>query len=233
MVSHINTIRRRPIEPSCKERLFVHLFTRSKATANRIREGFFWFPSASPSILRGQKSQLLSSGRAISEQRLSERAALWTTRVYGQTCDQLWGEVILYVLYTSIHQHIVPTVVCAEFVTWIVVLLCMPSGSHFAGIHSANRERHQNLAAHHYRMFYFSALPPVHFDDHELTGTKKRKASRSDLFYLRIYVLAKTHMLDPPTSSFAGVSRVTSACELCQIFCHISENIGGVNPRNC
>ena len=49
------------------------------------------------------------------------------------------------VYVTSIHQHIEPTVVCAEFVTWIVVLLFMPKGSHFPGIHTAYRERQRNL----------------------------------------------------------------------------------------
>ena len=47
-----------------------------------------------------------------------------------------------------VHQHIEPKVVCAEFVTWIVVLFFMPKGSHFAGIHTAYRERQRNLTAH-------------------------------------------------------------------------------------
>ena len=36
----------------------------------------------------------------------------------------------------------------------------------------AYRERQRNLTAHHCRTF-LSARPPVHFGDHELTGTKK------------------------------------------------------------
>ena len=78
--------------------------------------------------------------------------------MYGQTRVHLCGAVergvCFYVLCTSIHQHIRPTVVCAEFVTWIVVLLYMPKGSHLAGIHTVYRERQWNLTAHHYRTFF-------------------------------------------------------------------------------
>ena len=102
--------------------------------------------------------------------------------MYGQTGAQLWGAVekgvCFYVMCTSIHQHLEPTVVRAEFVTWIVVLLFMPKGSHFAGIHTAYRWRQRNLTAHHYRAgfcFVLRARPPVHFGEHELTGTKKKE----------------------------------------------------------
>ena len=82
--------------------------------------------------------------------------------------------VCVYVLSTSIHQHIEPTVVCAAFVTWMGMLLFMPKDSHFAGIHTAYIKRQQNLTAHYYRIF-FSARQPVHFGDHELTGSKKKE----------------------------------------------------------
>ena len=78
-------------------------------------------------------------------------------------------------LCTSIHQHIEPTVVCAELVTYIAVLLFIPKGSHFAAIHTAYMERQRNVTAHHYRqLFFFSARPPVHFGDQELTGNKEK-----------------------------------------------------------
>ena len=93
--------------------------------------------------------------------------------MYGQTRAQLWGAVergvCFYVLCTSIHQHIEPAVVCAAFVTWTGVLLFMPKGSHFAGIHTAYSAR----SPLSYFFLFFSARPPVHFDDLELTGTKK------------------------------------------------------------
>ena len=115
--------------------------------------------------------------------------------MYGRTRAQLWGAVergvCFYVLCTSIHQHMEPTV---------VVLLFMPKGSHFAGIYTAYRERQRNLAAHHYRtflfflfLFFFSARPPVHFGDHELTGTKKKASLTSSWHFL-----GKTYPIHPP-----------------------------------
>ena len=84
--------------------------------------------------------------------------------MYGRTRAQLWGAVergvCFYVLCTSIHQHIEPTVVYAEFVTWTVVLLFMPKGSHFDGIHTADSKRQRNLTAHHYRTFFVAPARP-------------------------------------------------------------------------
>ena len=132
-----------------------------------VREGFFLVPISPPVHFEGVQNRHLFSWRAI----------LWTAWVYGRTRAQLWGaverDVCFYVLCTSMHQHIEPTVLCAEFATWIVVLLFMPKGLHFAGIHTAYRERQRNLTAHHYS--FFSARPQVHSGDHELTGTKKKK----------------------------------------------------------
>ena len=96
-----------------------------------VREGFFWFPSARPSILMGSKIAPFS-GRAISEEHLSERAVLWTAwvYVYGQVRAELWGAVergvCFYELCPNLHQHIKHKVVCAELVTSIVRLLFMP-----------------------------------------------------------------------------------------------------------
>ena len=101
---------------------------------------FFWFPSARTSILRGSKIPTVFSGRAI----------LWTAPfwaggfvnsmgVWPSTCTAIrcgWARCMFYVLCTSIHQHIETTVVCAAFVTWMDVLLFMPKGSHFAGVHT-------------------------------------------------------------------------------------------------
>ena len=80
-----------------------------------------------------------------------------------------------YVLCTRIHQHIEPTVVCAEFVTWIVVLLFMPKGSYFAGIHTAYRERQRNLTAHHYRTLFFAPARPFILATMSWREPKKKK----------------------------------------------------------
>ena len=102
-----------------------------------LGEGFYWFPSARPFVLRGSKIATFFLDRRFCEQHLSEREVLWTAWVYGRTRAQPWGAVergvSSYVLCTSKHQHMEPTVVCAEFVTLIVVLRFMPKCSHFAG----------------------------------------------------------------------------------------------------
>ena len=120
-------------------------------------------PVSPPVHFEGVENRNIFSGRAISEQHLSERAVLWTAWVCGQTRAQQWGavqrRVCFYVLCISIHQPIEPTVVCTEFVTWLVVLLFMPKGSHFAGIHTAYRERQRDLTANHYRTFSLFLAP--------------------------------------------------------------------------
>ena len=79
--------------------------------------------------------------------------------VRPNTCTAMARLSEVYVLcivhqYTPAHR---PTVVCAEFVTLIAVLLFMPKGSHFASIHTAYKERQRNLTTLHYR--FFSAGP--------------------------------------------------------------------------
>ena len=71
----------------------------------RLREGFFLAPVSPPVHFDGAKIAFFS-GRAISEQHLSERAVLRTACVYGRTCAQLWGAVYVFMycapVYTSI-----------------------------------------------------------------------------------------------------------------------------------
>ena len=116
-----------------------------------VREGFFLVPISPPVRFEEVKNRNFFSGRAI-----FWTAPLWAAGfvnsmgVRPNTCTAMgrgWASCIFHVLCTSIHQQIEPTVVCAAFVTWMGVLLFMPKGSHFAGIHTAYRERQRNLTA--------------------------------------------------------------------------------------
>ena len=81
---------------------------------------------------------------------------------------------MFYVLCTSIHQHIEPTVVCTEFVTWIVVLLFMPKDSHFAGIRTAYRKRQRNLGE-----AFFVVSRTFASRIHEISDLKKGSRAQS------------------------------------------------------
>ena len=62
----------------------------------------------------------IMSGRAGAKKTHDSGELLSSADAFYKRC------VCFYILCTSIHQHIEPTVVCVEFVTWIVVLLLMP-----------------------------------------------------------------------------------------------------------
>ena len=103
-----------------------------------FREGFFLVPVSPPVHCEGIENRqfFFWTGDFVNSTFLS-----------GQFCEQhgctektrakLWGAVergvCFYVLCTSIHQHIEPTALCAEFVTWIAVLrLCLKAHSSLA-----------------------------------------------------------------------------------------------------
>ena len=155
-----------------------------------IREGFFLVPVSPPVHFEGVENRNFFFwtcdfvNSTFLSGRFCEQHGCTAKHVHSYMARLSEVYVFMYCAPVYIHQHIDPTIVCAEFVTWVVVLLFMPKGSHFDGMHTSSRKRQRNLTAHHYRRFFFlSNRPPVHFGDHELKGTKKRKASLTEHFF--------------------------------------------------
>ena len=141
----------------------------------------FLVPVSPPVHFEGVENRDFFSGRAISEQHLSE----WVERCScGQLShahsskEALESEHVHNIFIVHRYMESTCKVVCTvlEFVSWVIAFHFMPKDFHFACVHTflwfvSGCSQHTTIV----RFRLFSARPPVHVGDYELTGTKKIK----------------------------------------------------------